>query len=804
MSNAAVAPLLDLFVSIGLTEQRAKETLKNKQLSEKLENIVHTATKLAHTSAPIDKAQGQLLYHCATKLKDAKSVDWVLPYIVNRKVTSELQINAIQQYFFDNPTGEVNSAHFEESCGIGVVVTSDDIANAVKGVIDEHKTKLIEERYHYPIGQLISEVKSKNPKMKWADGKVLKQSVDAQIEVLLGPKTEADQAKKKKPTNQTSASAKGSSEATKAKGATASAAVSQMAMFDQSDDEKADMFKGLKLHKVGENHTTDGYIVTDANLKRLEDHTKQVNGVVHTRFPPEPNGILHIGHAKAININFGYAKTHGGHCNLRYDDTNPEKEEERYFTGILDMVRWLGYEPHRVTHSSDFFDTLYGHALTLIKKGLAYVCHQKFDDIDFKAKEVSFSPWRDRPIVESLQLFNDMKSGLFDEGEATLRAKYVMEDGKVDPVLYRIKFCEHHRSKDKWCIYPTYDFTHPLCDSIENITHSLCTKEFQSHRSMYYWLCDAVDVYCPVQWEYGRLNMNYSVVSKRKILKLIETGHVKDWDDPRLFTLPALRRKGYPHTAVNDFVHRLGVTMAQVTIDPEMLEYCVRSDLNRSARRVMAVTSPLRVLIRNFASAVNNKQVTIHDFPDQPEKGSRTVTLTEQIYIDASDFLETADKNFKRLTRAQPVGLKYADLVLSVVSVERDQTSSDPSAISHLVADVSARTDSNKPKGYIQWVSFDYSLPCTLRLYDRLFNHKNPEDKTEVPNGFLSDINPNSLTEVKGRVDRRVRGAEVFEKFQFERIGYFSVDPDSCLDGTKGELVFNRTVTLKEDSSKTV
>ncbi|XP_063711493.1 glutamine--tRNA ligase-like [Symsagittifera roscoffensis] len=793
---------LDLFMSVGLSEQRAKETLKNKQLSDRLNGIILTASKLTPHSSPhsIDKSQGQLLYHCATKLKDARSVDQVLPYIMNRKVSSEMQVNAVQQYFMDNPVGDVNISEFEELCGIGVDVTKDDIVGAVKAVIEEHRSKLIEERYQYPIGQLISDVKTKQPNMKWADGKVVKQTVDACIEHLLGPKTEQDSNKKKRqPTVAYSQAPSKPATVTIERNGSVNGTMEEdndSFRFDQSE-EKADMFKGLKLHGVGENHTTEGYLVTDENMKRLEAHKERANGVVHTRFPPEPNGILHIGHAKAININFGFAKAHGGHCNLRYDDTNPEKEEERYFTGILDMVRWLGYEPHRITHSSDFFDTLYQHAVTLIKKGLAYVCHQQFDDINFKAKDVCMSPWRDRPMVESLQLFEDMRAGLFDEGEATLRAKYIMEDGKVDPVLYRIKFCEHHRSKDKWCIYPTYDFTHPLCDSIEDITHSLCTKEFQSHRSMYYWLCDAVDVYCPVQWEYGRLNMNYSVVSKRKILKLIETGHVKDWDDPRLFTLPALRRKGYPHTAVNDFVHRLGVTMAQVTIDPEMLEFCVRTDLNRNARRVMAISSPLRVLISNFEASNLSTNITIPDFPESPEKGSRTVTLTKEIFIDASDFLEKADKNFKRLTLSQPVGLKYADQVLSAVKVEFDKEGD----ISYIVGEISPRSDSSKPKGYIQWVSCDYSLPCTFRLYDRLFLHKCPEDKAEVPGGFLSDINPHSLTQLKGaRVDCRAKDAQQFDKFQFERIGYFSVDPDSSVENG---LIFNRTVTLKEDSSKT-
>ena len=283
----------------------------------------------------------------------------------------------------------------------------------------------------------------------------------------------------------------------------------------------------------------------------------------------QPNGILHIGHAKAININFGYAAAHDGITFLRYDDTNPEKEEEKFFTGIKDIVEWLGYKPYKITHSSDNFEQLYQWAIDLIKKDLAYVCHQKQEEI--RGFNPPPSPWRNRPVSESLQLFEDMKNGKFDEGEATLRLKTTLEEGKQDPVAYRIKYAAHHRTGDQWCIYPTYDYTHCLCDSLEDITHSLCTKEFQARRSSYYWLCNAVETYCPVQWEYGRLNMSYAVVSKRKIGKLITSGICADWDDPRLFTLTALRRRGFPPEAINNFCARMGLTGAQMVIDPSAL-----------------------------------------------------------------------------------------------------------------------------------------------------------------------------------------------------------------------------------------
>lgn len=411
-------------------------------------------------------------------------------------------------------------------------------------------------------------------------------------------------------------------------------------------------------------------------MDRLKQHLSRTKGQVRTRFPPEPNGILHVGHAKAININFGYAAAHDGICFLRYDDTNPEKEEEKFFTAIKDTVEWLGYKPYKITHSSDNFEQLYEWAKQLIGKNLAYVCHQRVEDI--RGFNPPPSPWRNRPAFESLQLFEDMKNGKFDEGEATLRLKTTLEEGKQDPVAYRIKYAAHHRTGDKWCIYPTYDYTHCLCDSIEDITHSLCTKEFQARRSSYYWLCNAVEAYCPVQWEYGRLNVNYAVVSKRKIGKLISSGICRDWDDPRLFTLTALKRRGFPPEAINSFCAKIGVTGAQMTIDPSMIEAFVRNNLNLSAPRTMVVLEPLKVNIRNFA--LLNKIISIPDFPDNPEKGSHNITFSPTIYIERCDFNPSSnvEKGYKRLTREQEVGLRYANFVMKLVKVHQPRNGENP------------------------------------------------------------------------------------------------------------------------------
>lgn len=365
-----------------------------------------------------------------------------------------------------------------------------------------------------------------------------------------------------------------------------------------------------------------------------------------------------------------------------------------------------------------------------------------------------------------------------------------LEDGKMDPVAYRIKFTPHHRTGDEWCIYPTYDFTHCLCDSVEDISHSLCTKEFQSRRSSYYWLCNALDIYCPVQWEYGRLNLSYTVVSKRKIAKLISSGIVRDWDDPRLFTLTALRRRGFPPGAINKFCGKVGVTMAQTVTDPLLLESCVRDELNVTAPRVMAVVEPLKVTIQNVDKQV---KLSVPNFPQDPSKGNHEISFGKTIFIEQTDFKEMSEKGFRRLTPDQSVGLKYAGMVITLHKVVKDSSGK----VTELLVNCESTETAPKPKAFIHWVSSP--LKCEVRLYERLFKHKNPEDPAEVPGGFITDCNKDSLTVIpEALVEQTVKQASVYDKFQFERIGFFSVDPDSC----KSKLVFNRTISLKEDPGK--
>lgn len=757
---------------LGLSEQKAKETLKNAALSK----VIFTALSYvpAEDLSTIGE-RGLLLYQVCCKIKPqiVHHLEFLVRNVVERKLNTGVRVDAALEFLLANGTSrDVDVAEFEKACGVGIVVTAEEIDRAVEKAIGSRKDDIVQQRYRYNVGKMLEEIRGSLP---WADGKAIKNEVDVQIFDLLGPKTEADNAPLPKAGK-------------KAKIAKPAADTEQAKQATSASKTIAELMETVHFHAPGENHKTDGYVITDRTSTLLKEHLQRTGGKVRTRFPPEPNGILHIGHAKAININFGYASSKGGICFLRYDDTNPEKEEEKFFIAIKDMVEWLGYKPYEITHSSDNFQQLYEWAVVLIKKNLAYVCHQKAEAM--KGFNPEPSEWRDRPIEESLQLFEDMKNGKIEEGAATLRMKLTLEEGKVDPVAYRIKFVPHHRTGD-WCIYPTYDYTHCLCDSIEDITHSLCTKEFQSRRSSYYWLCNALDIYCPVQWEYGRLNVNYTVVSKRKIAKLITEGIVEDWDDPRLFTLTALRRRGFPPEAINNFCAQMGVTGAQAHVDPSALEACVRDVLNVTAPRVLVVLEPLKVTITNFPHEAP-VSISVPDFPNNPQKGSHNIWLSKELYIERTDFAEFPDKSYRRLTAAQPVGLRYAGVVIKVQEIIRNQNGE----IIELKCVCENIESAEKPKAFVQWVS--QPVPIEVRLYENLFKHKNPEDAAEVPGGFLSDCNPDSLRVVTSYGDASILTAKAYDKFQFERIGYFSVDPTSC----EGHLVFNRTVTLKEDSEK--
>jgi len=763
---------------IGLNEQKIKETLKNQSLSETLVAVIDQT--LAKCGGNIDREQGKLLYSVATKLPKQyhSHLSLLTSLVAERKIDQDAKLTAAIKYITSNVKGDVDVEELKKSCGVGVVVTEAEIEDAVKAIFVANKKDIVEQRFRYNFGVLLSKVKNC---LKWADTKKIMDAFEVEKYTLLGPKTEEDMAKPAKK----SEGKKNTKESKKEE----LSASSDVASKEPEHVSMADVLKATSFHAPGNNQETEGYVTTKDTERLLKEHLKRTGGQVRTRFPPEPNGILHIGHAKAININFGYAAAHNGTCYLRYDDTNPEKEEEKFFVGIADMVSWLGYKPTKVTHSSDYFDQLYRWAVQLIEDGHAYVCHQKPEEV--RGRDPPPSPWRERPAKESLQLFEDMKNGKFAEGEATLRLKVTLEEGKVDPVAYRIKYVAHHRTGDAWCVYPTYDYTHCLCDSLEDITHSLCTKEFQNRRSSYYWLCNALTAYCPVQWEYGRLNMSYAVVSKRKIAKLIETRAVADWDDPRLFTLSGLRRRGFPAQAINRFCATLGLTGAQITIHPDALEAVVRDCLNTSAHRRMVVLDPIKVVISNLPSS-SPRLLPIPNLPDNDKEGTYNAALSDTLFIDAADFRMEGEKGYRRLTPRQPVGLRHAGLVLTVTEVRTDSRGQ-----TEIVATVEPVSAANKPKAFVHWVASP--VACEVRLYDRLFLHQFPEDQTVVPDGYLSDINPASLVVKSGALcDASLTGVPPLTTFQFERVGFFAVDPDS----TPERLVFNRTVGLKEDKGK--
>jgi glutaminyl-tRNA synthetase len=525
---------------------------------------------------------------------------------------------------------------------------------------------------------------------------------------------------------------------------------------------------------------------------------------VHTRFPPEPNGYLHIGHAKAICLNFGLAAEFNGLCNLRFDDTNPSKEDVEYVESMKTDVRWLGFDwGNREYYASDYFGQLYQFAIQLIKSGKAYVCDLSGDEIrEYRGTLIEpgrNSPHRDRSLEENLDLFERMKRGEFPDGARTLRAKIDMASPNLnlrDPVMYRILHATHHRTGDAWCIYPTYDFAHGQSDSIEGITHSICTLEFEDHRPLYDWFLEQLDIHHPQQIEFARLNLTYMALSKRKLLQLVEQGYVSGWDDPRMPTLAGFRRRGYTPEAIRTFCERIGVAKRNSTVDIAMLEHSLREDLNKRAPRVMAVLRPLKVVIDNYPEgqiedldAVNN--------PEDPSKGTRKVPFTRELYIEQDDFREDPPKGFFRLSPGHEVRLRYAYIV-KCTGVVKDSITGEIKEI-HCTYDPQTKSglsqSSRKVKATIHWVSAAHALNAEVRLYDHLFAKEDPDD---VPNGsdWMANINPKSLERLTScKVEPILANAKPGERYQFERLGYFCVD---SVDSSPGHLVVNRTVTLRD------
>jgi glutaminyl-tRNA synthetase len=525
---------------------------------------------------------------------------------------------------------------------------------------------------------------------------------------------------------------------------------------------------------------------------------------VHTRFPPEPNGYLHIGHAKAISITFGIAEEYGGLYNLRFDDTNPVKEETQYVDGIMADIRWQGFDwEDRLFYTSDYFEQLYGYAVVLIEKGLAYVDDLSADEMrEYRGtltEPGKNSPYRERSVAENLDLFARMRAGEFPDGARVLRAKIDMASPNMnmrDPVMYRILHAEHHRTGDAWCIYPMYDYSHPICDAIEGVTHSLCSLEYEDHRPLYDWTLAQLGVWenPPRQIEFARYSLNYTVVSKRKLLRLVKEGYVRSWDDPRLPTLCALRRRGYTPQAIRNFCDRIGVSKTNTVVDLAFLEHCVREDLNQRCNRVMGVLRPLRVVIENYPEGQVEELDAINN-PQDPSAGTRKVPFSRVLYVEQDDFREEPPPKFYRLAPEREVRLRYA-YFLKCEGVVKDAQGN----VVELRCTYDPATkggdapDGRKVKATIHWVSATHAVEAEVRLYETLFTQPNPED---VPEGdFTAVVNPHSLEVLAGcKVEPSLASAKVGDRYQFERQGYFCVDPDSA----QGTLVFNRTVTLRDE-----
>jgi glutaminyl-tRNA synthetase len=556
---------------------------------------------------------------------------------------------------------------------------------------------------------------------------------------------------------------------------------------------------------MSNNVPVSSHFIKEIILEDLKNNKNQ--GRVHTRFPPEPNGYLHIGHAKSICLNFGLAAEFEGLCNLRFDDTNPAKEEVEYVDSIKEDVHWLGFDwGDREFYASDYFGKLYEFARQLIEKGLAFVCDLSADEVrkyrGTLTEPGKESPFRNRSIEENMDLFTRMRAGEFEEGARTLRAKIDMAHPNInmrDPIMYRILKASHHRTGDAWCIYPSYDYAHGQSDSLEGITHSICTLEFEDHRPLYDWFLEALEIHHPQQIEFARLNLTYTVMSKRKLLRLVQEGLVSGWDDPRMPTISGLRRRGYTPESLRNFCDRIGVAKSNSVVDIALLEHCLRDDLNKRANRVMAVLRPLRVVIDNYPEGQVEEVEAVNN-PEDPGMGTRKVPFSRILYIEADDFREGPPKKFFRLAPGREVRLRYGYFI-TCVNVVKDEQTGEVIEL-HCTYDPATRggdsPDGRKVKATLHWVSADQAVEAEVRLFEHLFLKPDPEDVQE--GDFTRVLNPNSLIALSGcKLEPGLKGAQPGMLFQFERQGYFCVDP---VEMRAGRLVFNRTVPLKDSWAK--
>ncbi|XP_057765783.1 glutamine--tRNA ligase [Salvia miltiorrhiza] len=778
---------LDLFLKIGLDERTAKNTVANNKVTANLTAVIHEAA----VTDGCDRTVGNLLYTVATKFPTNALAHrpTLLKHITSSKIKTPAQLEAAFLFLTTIASDNLKIDEFDAACGVGIEVSEEDIEHAADEIFEENKAVILEQRYRTNVGELFAHVRKKQP---WADPKVVKKIIDTKLYALLGERTAADNEKpvKKKKEKPVKAEEKAVVEETAPEKPTEED-INPFLIFPSPD-------QNFKVHT--EIYFSDRPVLRACNSKEILDkHLKVTGGKVYTRFPPEPNGYLHIGHAKAMFVDFGLAKERGGGCYLRFDDTNPEAEKKEYIDHIEEIVGWMGWKPFKITYTSDYFQELYELAVELIQRGHAYVDHQTPDEVkEYREKKMN-SPWRDRPIEESLKLFDDMKKGLLEEGKATLRMKQDMQSDNCnmyDLIAYRIKFTPHPHAGDKWCIYPSYDYAHCIVDSLENITHSLCTLEFETRRASYYWLLDALGLYQPYVWEYSRLNITNTVMSKRKLNRLVTEKWVDGWDDPRLMTLAGLRRRGVTSTSINAFVRGIGITRSDNSlIRLNRLEYHIREELNKTASRTMVVLNPLKVVITNMDAAVMD--LDAKKWPDAPADDASSfykVPFSKVVYIEQSDFRLKDSKDYYGLAPGKSVLLRYAFPIKCTEVILGD----DNETVHEIRAEYDPSKKS-KPKGVLHWVSESSPgvnpLKVEVRLFDKLFNSENPAELDD----WLSDLNPHSKVVITDAYAvPSLRSAAVGDSFQFERLGYFVVDPDSSPE----KLVFNRTVTLRDTYGK--
>lgn len=794
-TDISTEELVSLFSKAGFEEKKSAEIVKNKKVASALYNIL--GTNFPKTDDKKLSLLHQLAIH-ESKNGKVPNHDFIIDGIQKGDLKTALQVTEGIKYLQNNAT--VDKEKFDEASGVGIEITPEEAKVEISKYLDSIKTDLESKRYSI-LPKVLGEVKTQ-PSLKWAPPNLFKPILDEEFLARLGPKDERDVKKKEK------------------KAKTPANAAATKKQDTGSEPERSMFSEGFlgDLHKPGEE--------PQMYPELLEEHKKFICDKVYTRFPPEPNGFLHIGHSKAIMVNFGYAQFNKGNCYLRFDDTNPEAEEEVYFNSIKEMVSWLGYKPWKITYSSDYFDELYELAIKLIKSDKAYICHCTPEEVKASrglkedgtlGGERVACKHRFQTVEHNLREFENMKNGKYNVGEATLRMKQDLNSPSPqmwDLVAYRVLNTPHHRTGDKWKIYPTYDFTHCLVDSFENITHSLCTTEFVLSRESYEWLCDALHVYRPAQREYGRLNLTGTIMSKRKIAKLVNEGYVRGWDDPRLYTLEGIKRRGVPPGAILSFINTLGVTTSTTNIQTVRFESAVRNYLDQTTPRLMMVLHPIEVVIDNLDESFSlDVEIPYKPGKDEKSMGYRKLTFSKHIYIDENDVrAEPADKEFYRLAPGQPVGLMRVPFNISFKSIEEK----DGKKIVHVNYDEGVKA---KPKTYIQWIPKDTAVHIKeVRIYNQLFKSENP---SAHPEGYLKDINPDSeevlrnavveenLNDIvaKSPMNIEIPGSAFNIKenkgnntvrFQALREGYFCLDKDSKEDG----LILNRIVSLKEDAAK--